>query len=128
MAMNTAKFLRKYSVIPVIAIASGVIATVLTNVEAASSASAAVTESWPQPQLEAAASAALAFRRDEGRLPATLDELRAAKTPYLPNGFELKGVMYFRDEYDRPRLSWRDDDSGVAAYCPLDAAVHHHCI
>ncbi|HKR46608.1 MAG TPA: hypothetical protein VJU59_44280 [Paraburkholderia sp.] len=83
---------------------------------------------WPQAGLGAAAAAALAFQEDHGRLPDSLDELRTTRSgPYLPRGFDLKGVLYFRDGGGRPRLSWRDDVDRDAAFCTLDAALHKHC-
>jgi hypothetical protein len=83
---------------------------------------------WPQAELHTAASAAIEFQKDNGRLPYSLDELRAARAgTYLPREFDLKGVMYFRDGGDRPRLSWRDDVHRGVAYCSLDAALHEHC-
>ena len=83
---------------------------------------------WPQAGLGAAASAALAFQKDHGRLPDSLDELRTTRSgAYLPRGFDLKGVLYFRDGGGRPRLSWRDDVDREAAYCTLAAALHKDC-
>ena len=83
---------------------------------------------WPQAELRAAASAALAFQHDHGRLPYSLDELRTTRTgAYLPSGFDLKGVLYFRDGDGHQRLSWRDDVDRDVAYCTLDAALRKHC-
>src|ERR1700739_280400 len=83
---------------------------------------------WPQPELRIAASAALAFQKDHGRLPWSLNELRTSQLrKYLPHECDLEGVMYFRDEGGRPRLSWRDDADRDAAYCSLDAALREHC-
>ncbi|WP_233889935.1 hypothetical protein [Paraburkholderia flagellata] len=85
-------------------------------------------DDWPQAELGTAASAALAFQKDHERLPHSLKELRATRAgAYLPRGFDLKGVLYFRDGDGRPRLSWRDDVDRNAAYCTLDAALHRHC-
>jgi hypothetical protein len=129
MALNTSKILRAYGMIPVFAVISGIAATIITSNELSSAFPATTSEVWPQTALHMAASAALAFQHDEGRLPATLDELRLAKRTYLPKNFALKGTMYFRDDEGKPpRLSWHDDEDNTSAYCRLDAAVHHHCI
>ncbi len=83
---------------------------------------------WPQAGLHAAASAALEFRKDHGRMPYSLDELRSTQDGiYLPRKFDLHGVIYFRDGDGHPRLSWRDDVDHGAAYCSLDAALQEHC-
>ncbi|MBN3761324.1 hypothetical protein [Burkholderia sp. Ac-20365] len=125
--MKAITLLKKYSVIPVMMLASGVVAMIISNVDAATNP--AHSDDWPQAQLTQAATAAIAFKRDQGRLPASLDELRAARAgTYLPKGFDLAGVMYFREGGETPpRLSWRDDVAGLVAYCRLDAAIQKRC-
>lgn len=127
MAFNTLKVLRSYGMVPIFAALSGIAATLISSHELSPVSQMAAAQDWPQTELHTAASAALAFRRDEGRLPGSLDELRSAKG-YLPKDFALKGTMYFRDDDGTPsRLSWHDDEDGVSAYCRLDAAVARHC-
>ena len=82
--MNVTKTLRTYGMVPIFAIVSGVAATIISDNELSGAPPATTSEGWLQTEMQTAASAALAFQHDEGRLPATLEELRSAKHTYLP--------------------------------------------
>ncbi|TAM08241.1 MAG: hypothetical protein EPN70_00825 [Paraburkholderia sp.] len=126
MSTNAARITRDYVIIAGFAIIAGFTSMLICKHEREHVDQLTKTD-WPQAELHTAAVAALAFKRDHGRLPDTLDELRTSQAgTYLPRALDIKGVMYFRDGEGRPRLSWRDDDGDVA-YCSLDAALRERC-
>lgn len=124
MQLRSSRIVRRYVLLPAFALLSGIAATAYSHAEL-KDAPGKVLNDWPKVELHQAAQAALQYRAHEGRLPATLSELKSAS--YLPKEFDLPGVMYFRDSEDRPRLSWRDDDDGATAFCSLNAAIHEQC-
>ena len=124
MQFNAHRIVRRYLLIPVLALVSGVGGVALSHAELKDSPGKIIND-WPKAELHQVAQAALKYRATEGHLPPTLAELQKAQ--YLPNDFSLPGVMYFRDTENRPRLSWHDDQDEAAAYCTLDAAVREHC-
>lgn len=127
MSTTAAKTARDYVVIASFALIAGLASMIICSHER-EHATQLTKADWPQTELRIAASAALAFQKDHGRLPWSLNELRTSQPrKYLPHEFDLEGVMYFRDEGGRPRLSWRDDADRDAAYCSLDAALREHC-
>ena len=127
MSTTTAKTVRDYVVIASFALIAGFTSMIICAHER-EHASQLRKADWPQPELRIAASAALAFQKDHGRLPYSLNELRTSPPgKYLPYEYDLEGVMYFSDEGGRPRLSWRDNADRGAAYCSLDAALRESC-
>jgi len=126
MSITAARIARDYVVIATFALIAGFASMVISwHVRERVSQQ---KKNWPQRELRVAASAALAFQKDHGRLPWSLSELSTSQSDkYLPHEFDLKGVMYFRDEGGRPRPSWRDDVERGVAYCSLEAALDEHC-
>lgn len=127
MATTAAKRTRDYLVIIAFSLIAGLTSMIVCAREREHVSELTDAEQL-QKDLRIASLAALAFQNDHGRLPYSLKELRALQSEhYLPNEFALKGVMYFRNDGGRPRLSWRDDAGRSAAYCRLDAALRGTC-
>lgn len=127
METTAEKIVRKYGIIAAFTVIAGVTAAFISQAEL-EHAPALTKDNWPEAELHVAASAALNFKKDQGRLPESLDELRdSPSAQYLPKDFDLKGVMYFRESDGRQRLSWRDDVDGAVAYCSIDAATRERC-
>ncbi|MGF6440308.1 hypothetical protein [Paraburkholderia youngii] len=124
MQFNTQRIVRRYLLIPVLALLSGVGGVAWSHAELKDEPGNVLND-WPKAELHQAAQAALKYRAAEGHLPQTLADLQKAQ--FLPSDFNLPGTMYFRDSESRPRLSWHDDQDGTAAYCSLDAAIREHC-
>jgi hypothetical protein len=117
----------QYAVIIAFSLIAGLIAIVVCRQTLENTVQLTRTE-WPRAELHTVAAAALAFEKNHGRLPVSLDELRSKSVgDYLPRDFDLPGVLYFRAGTDKPRLSWRDDVDNTAAYCSIDAALHERC-
>ena len=117
----------QYAVIVAFSLIAGLIAMMVCKLMIEHTSERTKTD-WPRAELHIAAAAAVAFEKDHGRLPLSLDELRSQGADiYLPRNFDLPGILYFRAGTDEPRLSWRDDVDSAAAYCCIDAALHERC-